>query len=107
MTCALEIRAGNQQFVAFDVRNTEAELVFLSGAFTHGSNGEERWRWVGAEIAETALFAPGSARGADRAVLRGQPIQSNEIAATVSFDGARTDQVDFGVRKPQTSDIER
>lgn len=107
MTFALEIRAGNKQLVAFDVGNTEAEPVFLSGAFTHGSNGEERWRWVGGETAETALFAPGSLEGADRAVLRGQPTRSNEIAATVSFDGARTDQVDFGVRKPQTSDIER
>ena len=106
MAYELDIYAGSERLATFDIGTPDAEPRFLSGTFPAASNDEETWRWFGGQAAEASLFVSGSLEGANRAVLRGQPMQSNEISATVYFDGERTDEVDFGVREPQTYELD-
>jgi len=106
MADQLRIYAGDERLAEFDIGNPREEPIFLTGAFHTASNDEMTLRWLGGLMAETSLFISGDLEGADRAELRGQPIQSNEISATVYFDGEQTDQVNFGRRTMTTFELQ-
>jgi hypothetical protein len=106
MADQLKIYAGSERLAEFDIGVVEEEPVFLSGAFGIGSNDGENWRWLGGHTGEASLFIPRELEGANRAVLRGQPMSSNQISAAVYFGGEQTDQIDFGERDMQPFELE-
>lgn len=105
MADQLSIYAGSERLAEFDIGVTEEEPIFLSGAFGIESNNGENWRWLGGSNAEASLFIPGEFDDADRAVLHGQPIRSNQISATIYFNGEQTDQIHFGDRDMQAFEL--
>lgn len=106
MAHQLRIYAGSELLAEFDIGIPEKEPIFLLGAFGTGSNDEETWRWLGGPAPEAMLFIPGALEGADRAELYGQPVRSDDISATVHFDGEQTDQLEFGRRTLETFELE-
>lgn len=106
MADQLSIYANSKRLAQFDIGVVEEEPIFLLGAYRIGSNNGENWRWLGGPGAEASLFIPGNLEGANRAVLRGQPMSSNQISATVYFGGKQTDQIDFGERKMREFELE-
>lgn len=106
MADSLTIYDGTERLVHFDIGDVEHEPIFLSGVYSVGSSEEMNWRWFGGTTAETSIFVPTSLTGADRAVLRGQPMGSGEITASVYFRGKQTDRVKFGERRMRDFELE-
>jgi len=102
---ALTLYAGDEAVVAFDIGDVGREPIFLHGAFGPESSDRRSWRWFGGPTARTSLFVEGALADVDRAVLRGSPIRSGEVSATVAIDGERTDTVEFGRRETQTYEL--
>jgi hypothetical protein len=102
----LTIYAGTEQLAEFDIGVPGEEPTFLLGAFPSESSEGESWRWFGGPAAEAAMFIPGQLDGVDRAVLRGYPMRSDKVSATVYFDGEQTDQVVFGRREMDSFEID-
>lgn len=106
MADELTFYAGDERLTAFDFGVVEEEPIFLQGVFGIGSHDGRNWRWLGGPTAEATMFIEDNLTGADQAVLTGQPMRSNDISATVFFDGTQTDTIDFGRRTIQSYTID-
>ena len=102
MANELGFYAGSEEVVTFDIGDESDEPIFLQGVYGSASDDSSNWRWFGGVTATTSIFVDEPLDDADRLVLRGLPMRSNEIRATVSFDGEQTDTVAFGKRELQT-----
>lgn len=108
MASALAFYDDGDPLVTYDIGTSGQEPLFLKGAFGPGSNETTSWRWLGGPDAETILLIDHDLSSADRLVLTGQPIASDQITATVSLDGTDHGTVDFGARDghdPYTIDL--
>lgn len=105
MAQELSFFAGQEQVVAYDIGVPDEEPIFFQGAFGTAQNDGATWRWLGGPTEKASLFVTRELNGVNRAVLRGLPIRSGEISATVMFDGTKTDTVNFGPRELQTFDL--
>lgn len=106
MATGLSFYAGDQQVANFDIGVANEEPLFLQGVFGPGSQDGRTWRWLGGPTAEASMYIRGRFEEVDRAVLTGQPMQSDEITAEVSYDGVQTDSIDFGRRTIQSYTLE-
>ena len=102
MANELGFYAGSEEVVTFDIGDESDEPIFLQGVYGSASDDSSNWRWFGGVTATTSIFVDEPLDDADRLVLRSLPMRSNEIRATVSFDGEQTDTVAFGKRELQT-----
>lgn len=98
MAGGLTFLGEGEEVKSFNIGNEANEPLLLKGVYGATSDGDRSWRWLGGREAETVFFIEGDVGEMDTAVLTGQPMRSNEIEATVHFDGVETDHVAFEER---------